>query len=612
MNSTTTAKVIKRALGRRDPVVAAVGLTLALVFVLSLGGAAWWSHTKQTELVQGERLSQAQTLGTTMCASAEVLLSADQTTGLRRFIVESAREHRLIRASVVLGDGRIVADTDVSRIDTMQIPESWNGSIAGDMSLRRENGVIKIAAPFSVAGRGPASLEMTIRAGAIGGSMLDEQAGTIGIGVIGLIVLLFAYRAVDTRFGALGAVGRSLQAFRKGEQDFDVLAVTERFGAEAIGWNLALGRIFAQQSEILAVQAGESLRERRVRGGDLSEVCDAMWQGLLVVDDNLRVRYANGAAAVFLRQDRETLAGTEVEAAIDAEDVLEAVRQVASGTAQQRATIEVERKDTDEKCILRYTVRPVRRDDKASALVMIEDVTQQRVADEARNGFVAQATHELRTPLTNIKLYVEEAVDAPEHDVATRNRCLNVINQESRRLERIVGDMLSVSQIEAGSMQINQGDVRVDTLFHELEEDFRASAAEKDITLRFDLSPKLPVASGDRDKLTLAVHNLVGNAIKYTPAGGEVTVRVVQQDGELVVSVSDNGIGIGHDEQERIFEKFYRARDRRLAHITGSGLGLALAREVVRLHGGDITVDSEPERGSTFTMTVPLPERAAA
>jgi signal transduction histidine kinase len=238
-------------------------------------------------------------------------------------------------------------------------------------------------------------------------------------------------------------------------------------------------------------------------------------------------------------------------------------------------------------------------------VVVVEDVTQQRVADESRNAFVAQATHELRTPLTNIRLYVETMLEDPE-DGAVRSKCVNVINTESRRLERIVGDMLSVSEIEAGSLKLRPGEVRLDAFFEELEADYRAQAGDKEIALKFDLPPKLPVLEGDRDKLMLALHNLVGNALKYTPAGGAVTVKVTEEGGWLSVAVTDTGIGIKAEEQELVFERFYRAKDKRIGGITGSGIGLSLARDVTRLHGGEIAVRSEIDKGSTFTLRVPV------
>jgi two-component system phosphate regulon sensor histidine kinase PhoR len=185
-----------------------------------------------------------------------------------------------------------------------------------------------------------------------------------------------------------------------------------------------------------------------------------------------------------------------------------------------------------------------------------------------------------------------------------------VIGQEARRLERIVSDMLSVSEIEAGSLKLYPEDVRLDALFEDIKNDFQVQAKDKEIALVFELPPKLPVIRGDRDKIVLALHNLVGNALKYTPAGGQVRVQVEVDGGGVNVSVIDNGIGIKPEETEMIFEKFYRAKDKRLSGITGSGLGLTLARQVVRLHGGDISVRSQLDKGSTFTMSLPMGKAA--
>jgi len=245
-------------------------------------------------------------------------------------------------------------------------------------------------------------------------------------------------------------------------------------------------------------------------------------------------------------------------------------------------------------------------------MIGIDDVTQQRVADEARNAFITQVTHELRAPLTNIRLYTEQAIEDGDQDPQMRGRCLNVISQEARRLEGIVTDMLSVAEIEAGTMSLRKDDVRLEMLIEALKADYSGLADEKNITLEFKLPPKLPVIHADRDKIGLALHNLVNNALKYTPDGGRVEVKVDVKDGNMIIEVVDSGIGIAEADIARIFERFYRAKDPKVSEVTGSGLGLALAREVVRLHGGDIRVESEVGKGSTFSMVLPALSAKAA
>ena len=119
------------------------------------------------------------------------------------------------------------------------------------------------------------------------------------------------------------------------------------------------------------------------------------------------------------------------------------------------------------------------------------------------------------------------------------------------------------------------------------------------------MPPKLPVIQGDRDKIALALHNLIGNALKYTQSGGRVVVNVEERPGQVVFKVSDTGIGISQEDLTKIFERFYRARDPRVTEVPGSGLGLALAREVARRHGGEVAAESELNKGSTFTLTLP-------
>ena len=292
----------------------------------------------------------------------------------------------------------------------------------------------------------------------------------------------------------------------------------------------------------------------------------------------------------------------------DSEQVIDAVRGLFESKSSARVSFEigsVEEIETNG-AVLHVVVTRVDQEEVPQVLVFIEDVTQQRLADQSQNAFIAQATHELRTPLTTIRLYAEEAVDAGESDEQIREQALNVICSETRRLERIVGDMLCVSEIEAGSLSIHVGDVRTEQLFAEIQEDYKVQSKAKSVEMVFSLPPKWPAIRADRDRLGQAIHNLVGNAIKYTSSGGSVEVQAsFDENDSMTVRVIDSGIGIDESQHSRIFERFTRAEDDRIAKVTGSGLGLALARQIARLHGGDITVESAVDKGSTFTLTLP-------
>lgn len=246
---------------------------------------------------------------------------------------------------------------------------------------------------------------------------------------------------------------------------------------------------------------------------------------------------------------------------------------------------------------------------------LIDDITAQQNAVRSRDDFLMMATHELRTPLTNLRGYAEALRDESDVDLEQQKAFCNVIVSESIRLGRLVDQLLSMGQIEAGSMVLDARELNLHSLLDAVDHQVRGQAEQKGIELRVQVSPKLPTVFGDRDKLQAALINLMGNAVKYTPEGGHVTMlcQSVQGDGGgtepadsgcIWIEVIDDGPGIQVDDQAKVFEKFYRCESTSAAH-QGSGLGLALAREVARLHDGDIELTSVPGQGCRFMMKLP-------
>ena len=596
-------------LQRGESAVAFIGIALAAILVASISAGVWWTLRTERESLRQQRVDQVATIGSLIAPSAETLLATDELSALRRIVAETASKQTLTRCRITMPDGQIVADAEASKITLQKLPATWTGSGNDAVHIDSTPQNVTASYPLHIEGRGPAVLEIAAAIDYPLWLQSQAQTGLTIIGAASLLAVLFVYRTTRSRLRSLGAIRESLLAMEKGEDNENALALNPAYGHEADAWN----RLLADRADHRKHAVMEQTREKLVgRGGaDLRGACDAISQGMVLVDERMIVRYANGAAATFLSAKRELIVGGEVASFVRQANILSALKEAATGQSRKRSTIEVETQTDEGKGVLRYHVRPVRKDDAAAAMILIEDVTQQRVADEARNQFVAQATHELRTPLTNIRLYVETAIEDGEADPALRAKALNVINQESARLERIVDDMLKVAEMEAGSLKLANDDVHLDTILGELLADYEAQAQEKSIALAFNLAPKLPIIQADRDKLQLAMHNLVGNALKYTPNGGRVAVNVDIADGKLVFEVRDTGIGISKEDQQKVFEKFYRANDRRVETIVGTGLGLAIARDMIRLHGGDITVDSELDKGSTFTLTIPTNAEAA-
>jgi len=594
-----------RTVLRNDLHLTSIGFGFTAILLAAMAAAAWWAGRMQDEAIAKARADWLGTVGRGLARSAETMLADGRLASVRRLVVETARDADLARCRIRLPDGQTIADANPHQITLADLPETWAGTPAappaGDEGLSQ-------AFPLAVGDRGQAVLEVAGKPDPLSDVYWQTRAGIGAVCVLALVTLMLMHRRFRGAFRGLWAVRQGLSAYHDGQRTPGALKVNPDWGVEAHAWNDLLDLTEQAQRQAALARTHESLQIQSHSSNHLSAACDTLSQGLILVDASMQATYANGAASVLLRTRNDAIEGAEVHTFIQEEHVVAAVREATERPMQRRQIFEVERHDDTGHVLLRFIVRPVRREDSAAVMIVVEDITQQRVAEDARNAFVAQATHELRTPLTNIRLYAEMGLDDGQGDPAMQSNCLSIINQEVGRLDRIVGDILSVAEIEAGSLRLDLDDIRLVDLFASLQVDYTAQAREKQITLEFHLPPKLPVIRGDREKVALAIHNLLGNALKYTPDGGSVTVTVDCDENQFTVDVADTGIGIAPEDCQRVFEKFYRSPDQRVAKIEGSGLGLAIAREVVRLHGGDITVDSELDKGSTFTLTLPVTE----
>jgi len=235
----------------------------------------------------------------------------------------------------------------------------------------------------------------------------------------------------------------------------------------------------------------------------------------------------------------------------------------------------------------------------------VERKESEREAERLKDQFFALVSHELRTPLTSIigylELVLEEPDDLPERD----RRFLAVVDRNAKRLLRLVGDLLFVAHVEAGRLALEVGRVDLRALTEESVEAARPRAQGKDLTFEVQ-ADDLPPIAGDRDRLAQVLDNLIGNAIKFTPDDGRVSVHLHESAGEAVLEVQDTGVGIPTGEQSRLFERFFRASTATDRAIPGVGLGLTIAKAIVEAHGGTIEVSSAEGAGTTFRVHVPL------
>jgi two-component system phosphate regulon sensor histidine kinase PhoR len=248
------------------------------------------------------------------------------------------------------------------------------------------------------------------------------------------------------------------------------------------------------------------------------------------------------------------------------------------------------------------------------AWLVLEDVTELRRLQRIRTEFIDNLAHELRTPLTTVSLLAETlALEADQLPPRIADRIAK-IEVETGHLVQMVNELLDLSKIESGSTALLLHDVDLSRLANATVERLSLFAERHGVRLVVDADGTLPLVRGDDERLGQALLNLLHNAVKYSPAGADVVVRVVADEHEAVVTVQDHGPGIPRAAIPRVFERFYKGDRARTRGVGGTGLGLSIARHVVEAHGGRIWVDSEEGSGSTFGFALPIagPDLAAA
>jgi two-component system phosphate regulon sensor histidine kinase PhoR len=240
------------------------------------------------------------------------------------------------------------------------------------------------------------------------------------------------------------------------------------------------------------------------------------------------------------------------------------------------------------------------------AAVLFHDITQMKQADEIRRDFVANVSHELRTPLSILRGYVETLLDDPELPTEELHRILEVMKRHSDRLTALTDDLLSLARLESAQTSLQLEDVRISELFASIVRDWGRKFADKKLRVEVNVSPSLPVISADSARLQEILYNLLDNAIKYSRPEGKIRLEADRAGDDVVISVTDTGIGIPPEDLPRIFERFYRADKARSRELGGTGLGLSIVKHIAQMHGGSVNAQSILGQGTTIRVTLPI------
>jgi two-component system phosphate regulon sensor histidine kinase PhoR len=335
----------------------------------------------------------------------------------------------------------------------------------------------------------------------------------------------------------------------------------------------------------------------------LQAILEGTHDGILVVEADMRIVLANKAAAQLFDSPEGELEGRRLTEVSRQKQLYDGFRAAVEEGVPYDGKIELAR-GTERKAF-RLRINPL---EPGRAAGVFLDVTRLEQLERVRQEFLSNVSHELRTPLTSILAYVETLLGGAIHDADNNVRFLEIIHKHATRLSRLIEDISDLSAIESGQVRLHLEEVNLQKSVEEIAETLRPRAEQSDVRLTTDIPSELTIVA-DRQRFEQILLNLIDNAIKFNRRGGQVTVKAQRQNGVVIISVEDTGMGIPSADLPRVFERFYRADKARSVELGGTGLGLAIVKHLVRIHGAQVTVESKPGQGSCFTLTWPPASR---
>jgi len=360
----------------------------------------------------------------------------------------------------------------------------------------------------------------------------------------------------------------------------------------------------------MKIRLREKIEEVSRERDYLQTILKGMLEGVLVVDERGRILMVNDALQKILSLSSEVVDKAPLEAIRNTE-LEEAIRKAIQEGKNSafELTFPLSGGKTLEVNVVGISPSPeeiAQEGEKIKgAIAVFHDISRLKELEKIRQDFVANVSHELRTPLTTIKGYTETLLDgALKEEVAPQ--FLQVIQKHADRLTKIVEDLLALSKIESKEFYLKWEPISLSGLIDDVSDFVKEAAQKKKISISRSINPFSLKATGDRNYLEQVFINLLDNAVKYTPEGGEISISAVEKgEREIQVSIQDNGIGIPQEDLSRIFERFYRVDKGRSQELGGTGLGLSIVKHIIQAHGGRVWAESQLGKGSTFCFTLP-------
>jgi len=403
-------------------------------------------------------------------------------------------------------------------------------------------------------------------------------------------------------------VESAVEAMKKGAYDFipkpftpDQLRIVVKRALER--------RSLKKEAEFLRKERERSLRDIATEKSKIKTIINCMGDGVLVCDQDGCVVLTNPAASRMLMTSETSLLGNSISQCHLSSDLSKTIEESlqAKDIGYTSVSQELSLGESQE-IFLRAHTAQVRNDlgETMGSVTVLQDISHLKELDKMKSEFIAMVTHELRAPIAAVEQQLTVILNKMAGEVTEKQeQLLSRAKERTKGLLDLIKDLLDLSKIEAGKMVQYKEPLALQEVIQRVVDLMKVEAENKKIDLRFTVPPEIPFINADRNSMEGIFTNLISNAIKYTPEGGKVLVKLGEEGGFLKATVSDTGIGIKKEDLSRIFDKFYRVKTSETRQIVGTGLGLSIVKSIVDAHLGSISVESEEEKGTTFTILFP-------
>ncbi len=579
-----------------------LALRIALPFALLLVGTmitlslylSAFVRQSYLEIMQNNLRSEVQLTADGMAAMLSGGASSKQ-------LEDRAREYSAAlgaRVTVIAVDGSVLAETSTNPADMEnhfnrpEVQRALQKQVSTELrySATLRTQMLYAAAPMLAGGAvtGVARLALPIDVIRQNETNLLRSL-LVATGIATLLAILLA--AIIAAYTVAPLRGLTQAAGRIASGESIVISASTR--GDEIG---LLQRAFHEMDLRLKQQIGNLRAER----GKMAAVLANMTDGVIIADAHGRVALINPAAIEMFQTNLETALGASLAEISRSHQVVDVWRGCQQTRQQNMIAIEM----IPRRLYLQVIATPMDEALPGMTLLVFQDLTHVRKLETVRQDFVSNVSHELRTPLASLKALTETLQESALEDPPAARRFLGRMEVEIDNLTQMVQELLELSRIESGRVPLRRRAARPHEFTSSAVERMAVQAERTGLRLHMECPTDLPLVRADADRLEHVLVNLIHNAIKFTPPGGEVCISAKQQGDQVVFSVQDTGVGISDEALPRIFERFYKIDRSRSG--SGTGLGLSIARHIVEAHGGKIWAESQENQGSTFFFTLPI------